>query len=182
MDSSLAYCKTLSTELFLQTAPAYKDNLTLIRSAFRPLLVPKRIQRCLPLRDIRNIPIQVNGNTATLDSTYWYIPRFLVDTLCDMAVMHSSICGEHTVKGRIALIRGTPCPKWHVDKVKLRGICTLIGPGCVARQDDQVLELESGDALFMKGCGADEKWEEAVWHRSPLVSKTDLRLVVQTDC
>lgn len=154
----------------------------MIRSAFRPLLVPKPIKRCLPLWDTRNIPIEIDDDTATLDSRYWYIPRFLVDILCDMAVIHSSICGEHKVKGRIALIRGTPCPKWHVDKVKLRGICALIGPGCVARQEGRVLELQSGDVLFMKGGGVDEKWQEAVWHRSPIVGGTDLRLVVQTDC
>ncbi|KAI0566245.1 hypothetical protein FGB62_11g120 [Gracilaria domingensis] len=156
--------------------------MVLIQSAFRPLPIPKPITRCLPPMDVRDIILNVRDNKASISSPCRYLPDVLRDALCDMAVVHSSLCNVCKVKGRVSITRGTPCPKWHVDRVRMRGICSLIGPGTVVKEHNETLHLCTGDAIFMRGAGMGEKWEQAVLHRSPHIGEHDVRLVVQTDC
>lgn len=97
---------------------------------------------------------------------------------------HGLITGSELIKARVAVVYGTPCPKWHVDKVDLRGLCTLYGPGCCI-MDEGELNLNQGDVVYMKGIGEAEreKFHRGVIHRSPIVEHDCRipRLVVQTD-
>lgn len=177
-----AYCKPLSPQFAKVASSVNSDNLTVIRSAFRPLAVPRKAVRWLPPFDGRDIMIKVVDNCATMEDGLWYIPTAVRDALCDMAILHSSLSGHGRVRGRVAVLRGTPCPRWHVDKVQLRGICALLGPGCVVKHEGKAMHLQTGDAAFIGGATSDADWDDAVWHRSPLVSDNAVRMVVQTDC
>lgn len=82
----------------------------------------------------------------------------------------------------MSLVRDTPCPRWHVDKVRLRGSLTLVGPGVEVAVAGRVERLAEGQAVLIPGAEVDARASDcAVWHRSPRVDR-DVRLVLQTDC
>lgn len=62
------------------------------------------------------------------------IPRALIALAC----AHAQATGASRVLARIAVVHGTPCTRLHVDKVQLRTICSLFGPGCVIAPRDAV--------------------------------------------
>lgn len=152
--------------------------------------------------DLRQIPIYIRNNVARTSLRYKLIPPSILDSLLRLAVQHAATTGATQLHGRVALVYGTPCPKWHVDRVLLRGICTIYGVGTAMalapapqflredgkscdNSDVQTFHVDTGDAVLMFGAGADrEFFENAAVHRSPLREDTDLhpRLVVQTDC
>lgn len=167
----------------------------------RQALTPKRrlptwLIENLPAVDWRNIRITVAADSGregmrrvSIPAPYaQLVPRDARDALAEMAATHARLTGASVVFGRIAVFCGTPCPRWHVDKVRLRGLCSLHGPGCVL-QDDSVREgevcLRAGDAVFMYGAGVDgQSVDRAVVHRSPIVPSGSRapRIIVQTDC
>ena len=107
-----------------------------------------------------------------------------------------SALGYSDVKVKLEIVRGTRCPRFHVDYVPLRAICTFAGPGTVyapaeaCRIDgDSVIQVAesaaevacTGHWVFLKG----NQWPGVkglgAVHRSPHVSPDDLRLVVTVD-
>jgi hypothetical protein len=136
--------------------------------------------------DIRNIPISVSTNLATdadaqpsgaandsIDTLCTHIPMniaaslpaYIVSALTALAYTHASATTATKVFGRVAIVAGTPCTRLHHDKVRLRTLCTLFGPGCVvaprhavdtatlfgsARVRDAQLTPEEHDSLVLK--------------------------------
>lgn len=108
------------------------------------------------------------------------------DILSQLAWAHCTVTGATFARARIARVQGTPCPRAHVDKLRLRAMVTLQGPGVVILHDSQpdrvALRAAPGDAVFMKGVGELEEDDDGVWHRSPrrALWMRD-RIVVQVD-
>lgn len=91
----------------------------------------------------------------------------------------------------------------HVDKVRLRTLATIVGPGVVVARGREgaggrvegedgdgesdgeggdVLEARRGDVVFLYGSGKDDGGREtAAVHRSPRVVGRARRLVLQID-
>lgn len=98
---------------------------------------------------------------------------------------HRAITGDSRARGRVARVSGTPCPKMHVDYLRLRIIATLCGPGTVLHPNKDVIddtwETNEGDVLFMRGNGGVEG-EGGVLHRSPERAPwMSDRVIVQVD-
>lgn len=55
----------------------------------------------------------------------------IAKALIALAKSHADITNAPKVLGRIAVVRGTPCTRLHVDKVRLRTICSMYGRGSV---------------------------------------------------
>lgn len=156
-----------------------------------------RVLKRMPAMEMRQILITVdeaheNGNDARavrFPTAAWLLPAGARAVLADMAYVHARATGARYVYGRIAIVYGTPCPRWHFDKLVLRGLCTLCGPGCVLRDTcakAQMAEiaLGEGDVVFMRGAGVDGRdLHSAVRHRSPAVPPGQpARIILQTDC
>lgn len=144
--------------------------------------------------NIEAIPIHLNTTTTTTTSTTsaeqdavvqlpWQcrlLPPDVRRVMVDMAATHARITDATLVSGRVAIVVGTPCPKWHVDRVDLRSICTMYGPGTVLRRDHRmryealpkdVIAARAGDVVFLRGAGSDgSELERSVVHRSPALT------------
>ena len=85
---------------------------------------------------------------------------------------------------RLRVLDGAMCPRFHVDHVPLRLICTYAGPGSewLAMPDAvEVNRLASGDVALLKG----EKWlgneGAGLVHRSPQLPEGQRRLMLTLD-
>lgn len=190
-----AVCETL-------TDPQTAHAVAALEYAGRPRFA--KALRALPAMDVRDVCARVHITTKKgkrksgedeeiihvgLPSTtgLQLLPAWIRDAVVGMAGTHALITSEPAVRVRVAIVRGTPCPRWHIDKVPLRGLCTLYGPATVIWDKIEGVPkyLETGDALFLRGATCDISPEQrALTHRSPLVEQTHSipRLVVQTDC
>lgn len=118
-------------------AANFSDGAVIVRGALQPVNWVERlaIPRNLDIRDIR-VELDVDGLTARLPGDVVpLLPQRTRDALCTLAVAHAAAC-ENTkptkvVRGRVAQVKGVPCRRFHVDKVNLRTLATLVGPGCV---------------------------------------------------
>lgn len=114
------------------------DSAVIVRGALKPVNWIERLTfpRTLDVRDIR-LEIEANGRAARLPSDIErLLPPCARDALCALAVFHAMASENPTeptvaVRGRVALVQGVPCRRFHVDKVNLRTLATLSGPGCV---------------------------------------------------
>lgn len=137
--------------------------------------------------NIEGIPIHLTTTTTTEQDAVVQLPwqcRLLPPdvrrVMVDMAATHARITDAALVSGRVAVVVGTPCPKWHVDRVDLRSICTMYGPGTVLRRDHRMrrdalpkdlVSTRAGDVVFLRGAGADgSEFERSVVHRSPALT------------
>lgn len=112
---------------------------------------------------------------------------FLIGLLADLT-------GVESVGVRARNANASMCPRFHVDHIPLRLLCTYLGPGtqwldeakagCAARIGDRdrhgvVRQAEPGDLVLLKGDGWHENEGGGAVHRSP---PHDLpRLVVSLD-
>eukprot|EP00177_Eucheuma_denticulatum_P007456 GFKZ01013572.1.p1 GENE.GFKZ01013572.1~~GFKZ01013572.1.p1 ORF type:complete len:197 (-),score=20.95 GFKZ01013572.1:1042-1632(-) len=152
----------------------------------RPLPVPAPVLQLLPPFELRDIAIEKPKPSQRLPSlpSPFNLLGPLSTALQTLAHYHFALNPEtEELKGRVALFRGTPCPKWHMDRVRMRGMVTLAGPGSlVFEQDDdtdgRVRECKTGDVLLMSGAGRKGD-RDGLWHRSP--DWDGVRVVVQTD-
>lgn len=183
------------------TDPKTAHAVAALEYARRPKFA--KVLQALPAMDIRDVCARVHITTERnklesdgektvvhvgLQSTkIQLLPAWIQNTVIGMAGAHALITNESAVRVRVAIVRGTPCPRWHVDKVPLRGLCTLYGPATVIWDENErvPIYLGTGDALFLRGATPDVSHEQrALTHRSPLVEQTlsNPRLIVQTDC
>lgn len=137
-----------------------------------------------PGYDTRDILLSNGAPEATLD-----IDGELTADLNALGAIHRRATGSCKSLGRVTRAAGTPCPKAHVDRLTLRAIATLRGPGTVLlgsqNNDDVVMRLQEGDAVFMVGDpldGAPTPPEDLVWHRSPKREEgMEDRVIVRVD-
>jgi len=121
----------------------------------------------------------------------------LLDDVQQLTQIFADLTGDHQLGLRLRVLDGTMCPKWHVDRLRVRLICTYLGPGTewlevvdgVERSPSpRILGLSSGLApdhslspgwvgLF-KGASASEDGHDAAVHRSPSVPEGGARLLL----
>ncbi|GBF95593.1 hypothetical protein Rsub_08574 [Raphidocelis subcapitata] len=110
------------------------------------------------------------------------------DALSIAAAVYDALGGERPLRGKLELIRGQSCPRWHADSLSLRALVTYEGPGtwfltsnrfarrawsldgavAVAGADEAgALQAEPCDVLYLKGNGFPGLWGMGAVHRSP---------------
>ncbi|MFT5082871.1 MAG: hypothetical protein ACI9Y1_000906 [Lentisphaeria bacterium] len=142
----------------------------------RPALVSDQLANTLPLP---------NGRQALIDDVVLLVDMFS----CLFELEHVGV--------RMAVLRKAMCPKFHVDRIPCRLLCTYAGPGTFWHSSEQVdylgnntvspkagamqKQLSLGDVALLKG----EYWEgnegHGLVHRSPLASDVSPRLVLTLD-
>lgn len=102
--------------------------------------------------------------------------------------------GSPCVDIKLEAVSGTTCPRWHIDKVFCRVLCTYVGPSTNylpreavmashdrvwAALEDAALAPQTGDLLFLKG----SLWAEGhgAVHRSPPACPDEMRLLLTID-
>lgn len=155
----------------------------IFRRLVSPVSLPQVMTALLPPVDLRDIPMHASAAEVTMPLQYSVLlPPSISGALRKLARRHAMMSGSRSVAGRVSVIRGTPCPRWHVDKVALRGILTLHGPGTELLAGTRVERVQTGDAVLIPGAGTKEtETDNAVWHRSPQC-ESGCRIIVQTDC
>lgn len=172
--------RTTASPLTSRQRPSSYKLLPLISSH---LPLPPFLLSLFPSFDLRDIPLSSSPTPlASLPLPYSLLPPSLSHPLRTLAGAHMAATGDDLVLGRVALVRGTPCPRWHVDKVRLRGLSSLQGPGCEMLVEERLVQVEAGEGVLMQGAGLHgEDVENAVLHRSPR-NDDGVRVIVQTDC
>lgn len=161
--------KSLAEAASLMRSSESADGAVIVARALKPVNWLERFSMpgSLDVRDIR-VELVANGNAALLpDDMTHQLPLRVRDALCALAVAHAAASQRAepvpVVRGRVALVEGVPCRRLHVDKVNLRTLATLSGPGCVIaprssvdiktllseRSRDPNLSNEEHDALVL---------------------------------
>ncbi len=107
--------------------------------------------------------------------------------ICDvrwLVVAYACLLDARRVGLRLRALEGAMCPRFHVDHVPARLICTYAGPGSewlTAPDAVQVEQLSTGDVAVLKG----ERWlgneGHGLVHRSPAVPAGQRRLMLTLD-
>ena len=179
--STFVMCASAGRPL-VENASSLSAASQLLTLGARCVVVPRAFNKAKvlppPNFDIRNIRLP-STRSLPLDPHVELVLKQLAAAYCEAT-------GCETSRGRVARVHGTPCPKAHVDRLHLRALVTLQGPGVVILSgkdpDAVVLRANTGDAVFMTGFSDDDPSLTPVWHRSPI--RADWmpdRLVVQVD-
>lgn len=121
----------------------------------------------------------------------------LVDDLDMLTTMFCDLLGCPAVGFRATRIDHAMCPKWHVDRVPMRLLCTYEGPGTEWLEDQGVSRGElstpsvaegarqqatAGEVVLLKGSLWQHNEGFGAIHRSPaLASETAQRTLVSLD-
>lgn len=107
--------------------------------------------------------------------------------ICDVRWLvgaYACLLDARRVGLRLRALEGAMCPRFHVDHVPARLICTYAGPGSewlTAPDAVQVEQLSTGDVAVLKG----ERWlgneGQGLVHRSPAVPAGQRRLILTLD-
>lgn len=107
--------------------------------------------------------------------------------ICDVRWLvgaYACLLDARRVGLRLRALEGAMCPRFHVDHVPARLICTYAGPGSewlAAPDAVQVEQLSTGDVAVLKG----ERWlgneGQGLVHRSPAVPAGQRRLMLTLD-
>jgi len=107
--------------------------------------------------------------------------------ICDVRWLvgaYACLLDARRVGLRLRALEGAMCPRFHVDHVPARLICTYAGPGrewLTAPDAVQVEQLSTGDVAVLKG----ERWlgneGQGLVHRSPAVPAGQRRLMLTLD-
>lgn len=107
--------------------------------------------------------------------------------ICDVRWLvgaYACLLDARRVGLRLRALEGAMCPRFHVDHVPARLICTYAGPGSewlTAPDAVQVEQLSTGDVAVLKG----ERWlgneGQGLVHRSPAIPAGQRRLMLTLD-
>lgn len=104
------------------------------------------------------------------------LPAPLAADIAALITRYAAIGGWRRVEARLDVTRGVPCPRFHVDRVASRLLCTYRGRGTQWLEDpddpDAIGELGTGDVAIMKG-SVHADGATALPHRSPPWSGAD---------
>lgn len=113
------------------------------------------------------------------------MPAPLAADVADLLARFARLGGWRRLEARLDVTLGVPCPRFHVDRVVSRLLCTYRGRGTQWLQDpvdpDDIAELATGDVAIMKG-SIHADGTTALPHRSPPWSAVDgPRIVLVVD-
>lgn len=113
--------------------------------------------------------------------------------VADISTVFREHLGVDAVAVKLQAVHGTACPRFHMDKVGMRMVCTYLGSGTeylaseatlvvgdriVATLEDCCEAAGTGDLLFLKGVQAGSS---GAVHRSPATHAHDVRLILVID-
>ncbi len=112
--------------------------------------------------------------------------RALIDHVADLTQHAARPMGALLVTLRVEVTDGQSCPKWHLDAVRARLLCTLrgagtqFGPASGPAQVDRIQQMPTGTAALFRGrnWGAEPT---GILHRSPPAIPGQTRLLVVVD-
>lgn len=171
-----------------------RDVSTCVRAMERgaSAAIVRSLFRRVNTQELRDLPKEMDIRDICLKYPYphvhYKLPPYILNTLLQLGTYHAQCTSTQIVRARIALVYGTPCPKWHVDKVQLRSLLSLYGPGVVLAQHKEQhishVSAQTGDVVFMAGAAVDgSSHQTAALHRSPhRWSILPPRLMLQIDC
>lgn len=111
----------------------------------------------------------------------------LIDRAAVLATIASEILSSLLVELRLDVRSGQACPKWHLDSVHARMLCTMRGPGTEfgpARPDgtpSAVHRLPTGAAALFRGLLWPGRELPGIVHRSPPACAGATRLLLVVD-
>jgi hypothetical protein len=132
----------------------------------------------------RLIAVVDAGTLGGLSSPWFAAFPALTAEIGSLADVFATLTGAAAVGVRLARLTAPMCPRFHVDHVAVRAVCTLTGPGTELAAAAPVAPVEravpawraaAGDVVWMRG----ELLAPASVHRSPGGSQP--RLVITLD-
>lgn len=112
----------------------------------------------------------------------------LVDDIAALAAVFAEIMATASLRLRLDVVATTPCPKFHIDSVTARLVCTYRGPGTeygISTDGDEprrVFRVPTGAPILLRGRLWPEGPPSGLLHRSPRLEGTDeTRLVLVLD-
>lgn len=101
------------------------------------------------------------GWPAALGLTAWQADiALLSDVLAELM-------GTERLGLRLEVLNRPMCPRYHVDQVGVRLLCTYVGAGTEWREGEQEGQLDRGAVALIKGSGWPENIGAGLDHRSP---------------
>jgi hypothetical protein len=111
--------------------------------------------------------------------------RALADDLALLVDLTAELVGADEVGVRLRALARPMCPRFHVDHVSVRVVCTYLGAGTqwLDREDDErsVRSMPAGAIGLLKGTAWPRRVPRGAVHRSPPMSPGDVRLLVTLD-
>lgn len=158
--------------------PGHVDNFADVLLSLQQPLGESLTLELLPDGEVPALPglaaayVDLQGYDGFVADVSWLIGAF------------ACLVDARRVGLRLRVLDGAMCPRFHVDHVPLRLICTYAGPGSewLAMPDAvEVNRLHSGDVALLKG----EKWlgneGAGLVHRSPQLPEGQRRLMLTLD-
>ncbi|MEM9635001.1 MAG: DUF1826 domain-containing protein [Pseudomonadota bacterium] len=112
----------------------------------------------------------------------------LIEDISALALMAGNVLGCSSLRLRLDVAAKTMCPKFHLDAVPARLLCTYRGAGteyCLEGQTSdsrRIRKVRTGSAALFRGATWPSKEVTALLHRSPAVSDNDVsRLLLVID-
>jgi hypothetical protein len=108
----------------------------------------------------------------------------LADYITDIAQRASAVFDTPFLNIRLDVTRDQPCPKWHLDAVPARLLCTLRGPGTefgpIGQGDapQSIHRMTRGAVGIFRGALWPARQPAGMLHRSPPCHDTRLLLVI----
>lgn len=143
-----------------------------------------RLRTTLPAQHARDAVAAACDRAATPAGAY---RDHLVDRAAYIATLASDILASLLVELRLDVTSGQACPKWHLDSVHARLLCTMRGSGTEfgpARSDgtpSAVHRLPTGAVALFRGLLWPGKELPGVIHRSPPARSGATRLLLVVD-
>ncbi|MES0882515.1 DUF1826 domain-containing protein [Roseibium sp. SCP14] len=114
--------------------------------------------------------------------------NMLIEDIAALALMVGNVLASSSLRIRLDLAAETMCPKFHLDAVPARLLCTYRGTGteyCLEGQTSdsrRIRKVRTGSAALFRGANWPSKERTALLHRSPAVRDNDVtRLLLVID-
>ncbi len=151
-------------------------------------LEPERLPNarvCLRPDDVRETVVQVCEASGTPDCRE---REKLVDDAAALADIFAGLTPAPYLRLRFDVVTTNACPKFHVDAVTARLICTYRGTGTQygistdGTEPQRVFTLPTGAPILLRGTLWPERPKSGLLHRSPPIEGTgETRLVLVLD-
>ncbi|MDD9908340.1 MAG: DUF1826 domain-containing protein [Ahrensia sp.] len=114
--------------------------------------------------------------------------HFLVEDIATLARNFATVMGSPYLRLRLDVVTDNACPKFHIDAVKARLLCTYRGLGTQyavspdGTEPDRVFSAPTGSAMILKGIKWPEPPRSGLLHRSPPIEGSgETRLLLVLD-
>ncbi len=148
-------------------------------------LPPEQLPRMRRRLAVRDVPGAVRA--ACVEAGAMDCADGLAIVAADLARHAADVLAAPLLELRLQVTNGQPCPKWHLDAVAGRLLCTLRGPGTEfgpigpAGEPQAVHQMARGAVGVFRGVLWPGPELAAILHRSPPAEAGDARLLLVID-